>query len=209
VRSQIIPKSLSFLANIDERLPKGAELLCTMIGTSVWLHDSTNGSSTVKLDQLITFFSKNPSAKLLGSPHSPYVIFFLHQHFKAEENLATPQSILQQHLNQFLEQVHETEPDVLRDRAESYLTHWSTGDTRWLRRYFDSQHAESVYQLTPHTEDVLKFLNDVLDRTLGFVGTESRLTRIIETLSDIVVRGSDDPQRRLRHLHYHAGHRSH
>ena len=163
----------------------------------------------MKVDQLITFFSKNPSAKLLGSPHSPYVIFFLHQHFKAEENLATPQSILQQHLNQFLEQVHETEPDVLRDRAESYLTHWSTGDTRWLRRYFDSQHAESVYQLTPHTEDVLKFLNDVLDRTLGFIGTESRLTRIIETLSDIVVRGSDDPQRRLRHLHYHAGHRSH
>ena len=120
-----------------------------------------------------------------------------------------PQSILQQHLNQFLEQVHETEPDVLRDCTESYLTHWSTGDTRWLRRYFDSQHAESVYQLTPDTEDVLKFLNDVLDRTLGFVGMESRLTRIIETLSDIAVRGSDDPQRRLRHLHYHAGHRSH
>ena len=154
----------------------------------------------MKLDRLISFFSTNPSAKLLGSPHSAYVIFFLHQHFKTEENLATPQSILQQQLNQFLEQVHKTEPDVLRDRAETYLTHWSTGNTRWLRRYFDSQHAESVYQLTPHTEDVLKFLTDILDRTLGFVGTESRLTRIIETLSDIVIRGSDDPQRRLRHL---------
>ena len=88
----------------------------------------------------------------------------------------------------------------MRDRAETYLTKWSTGDTRYLRRYYDSQSAESVYQLTPHTEDVLKFLTEVLDRSLGFVGTESRLTRIIDTLSDIIVRGSDDPQQRLEYL---------
>lgn len=154
----------------------------------------------MKLDRLISFFSTNPSAKLLASPHSPYVIFFLNRHFKSDGNLATPQSILQQQLNEFLEQVHETEPDILRDRAEAYLTRWSTGDTRWLRRYYDAQHAESVYQLTPHTEDVLKFLTEVLDRSLGFVSTESRLTRIIETLSDILIRGSDDPDKRLRYL---------
>ena len=41
---------------------------------------------------------------------------------------------------------------------------------------------------------------EALDRSLGFVGTESRLTRIIETLSDIVVRGSSDPVRRLDFL---------
>ena len=100
-----------------------------------------------------------------------------------------------------MEQLHETEPEVLREQAETYLTQWSTGDTRWLRRYYDSQSAESVYQLTPHTEDVLRFLTEILERTLGFVGTESRLTRIIETLSDIVVRGSADPKRRLHHLY--------
>ena len=154
----------------------------------------------MKLDHLISFFSTNPSAKLLGSPHSAYVIFFLNQHFKVESNLASPQSVLLEHLSRFLETVHETAPDLLRDRADSYLTRWSTGDQRWLRRYYDAKHAESVYQLTPHTEDVLKFLTEVLDRSIGFVGTESRLTRIIETLSDIVVRGSDDPKQRLRYL---------
>ncbi len=61
-------------------------------------------------------------------------------------------------------------------------------------------HSEAVYELTPHSEDVLKFLGESLDRNLGFVGTESRLKRIIETLSDIVVRGSSDRSRRLDHL---------
>jgi len=154
----------------------------------------------MQLDRLISFFANNPSAKLLSSLYSSYVIFFLYRHFKTEGNLAASQSVLVQQLQQFLEQVHASDPQVMQDRAEAYLTHWSTGDTRWLRRYYDAQHAESVYQLTPHTEEVFKFLTEVLDRSLGFVGTESRLKRIIETLSDIIVRGSDDPQQRLAYL---------
>ncbi len=156
--------------------------------------------AAVQLDRLISFFTSNPSAKLLRATHAPQVIYFLYRHFKEAGTLTTPHSELVQVLNQYLEQLHETEPNILRERAENYLTQWSTGETRWLRRYFDTQHAESVYQLTPHTEDVLKFLTDILERTLGFVGTESRLTRILETLSDIVVRGSADAERRLEHL---------
>ncbi len=158
------------------------------------------GEFSVKLDRLITFFATNPSAKLLRAQHAPYIVDFLHQHFKAAGNLASLHSVVQQSLAAYLETLHETEPEVLRDRAEAYLNQWSTGETRWLRRYFDAQSSESVYQLAPQTEDVLTFLTEVLDRNLGFIGTESRLSRIIATLSDIVVRGSADPDRRLRHL---------
>ena len=154
----------------------------------------------MKLERLILFFSSDPSAKLLKADSAPYVIYFLNQTYKVESNLSLPQSDLQSRLTRFLENLHETEPDVLCDVAQNYLTKWSTGDTRWLRRNFDSQFDEPVYELTPHTEDVFKFLMEALDRSLGFVGTESRLTRIIETLSDIVVRGSSDPVRRLDFL---------
>lgn len=154
----------------------------------------------MKLDRLITFFSSNPSAKLLRAQYAPYIINFLHQHFKAEGNLSSLHSVLQQKLSTYLETLHETEPEVLLDRSETYLNAWSTGESRWLRRYFDAQHSESVYQLTPHSEDVLTFLTEVLDRNLGFIGTESRLSRIITTLSDLVVRGSADPDRRLKYL---------
>jgi hypothetical protein len=154
----------------------------------------------VKLERLISFFASNPSAKLLRAQHAPYIINFFYKHFKEDGNLSTLHSDLQQQLSANLETLHETEPEVLRDRAEVYLNAWSTGESRWLRRYFDAQHSESIYQLTPYTEDVLTFLTEVLDRNLGFVGTESRLSRIIATLSDIVVRGSADPDRRLMYL---------
>jgi hypothetical protein len=154
----------------------------------------------VKLERLITFFSSNPSAKLLRAQHAPYVIDFLYLHFKKEGHLTSLHSVLQQHLSSYLENLHETEPEILRDRADAYLNAWSTGESRWLRRFFDSQHAESVYQLTPHTEDVLTFLTGVLEINLGFIGTESRLSRIVGTLSDLVVRGSDDPERRMTYL---------
>src|SRR5690606_11077206 len=81
-----------------------------------------------------------------------------------------------------------------------YLTDWCTGESRWLSRHLESGVNEPIYELSPHAEVVLRFLRDALDQRLGFVGTESRLRRIIETLSDLVVRGSDDPQRRLEYL---------
>jgi len=112
-----------------------------------------------------------------------------------------PHSELLGHLIDFQEELHVTEPEVLTDKPETYLANWSSGDSRWLRRFLDADHSEPVYELTSHTEEVLKFLGEVLERNLGFVGTESRLKRIIDGLSDIVIRGSDDPNRRLEYLH--------
>lgn len=155
----------------------------------------------MKLDSLITFFSSSPSAKLLRAQYAPFVIYFLNLAFKTDGNLTQTHSNLRQQFRQFQETLHETQPDVLLDDAETYLTQWSTGDTRWLRRFYDSTNADSVYQLTPHSEDVIKFLSQILDQSLGFVGTESRLTRIIATLTEIVVRGSSDTERRLDFLY--------
>ena len=81
------------------------------------------------LDRLITFFSTNPSAKLLRATHAAYVIYFLNQHFKVESNLATPHSMLVQSLKSYLEKIHETEPELMRDQADVYLAQWSTGET--------------------------------------------------------------------------------
>ena len=154
----------------------------------------------MNLARLVSFFSSSPSARLLRSPHAAHIVFFLISRFKNGGSTTISHSELLQQLVTFQQEVHKTEPDILTHSPEAYLTSWSTGDSRWLRRYHDANHAEPVYELTPHTEQVLKFLGDVLDNNLGFVGTESRLKRIIDTLADITVRGSDDPNRRLEHL---------
>jgi hypothetical protein len=70
----------------------------------------------------------------------------------------------------------------------------------WLRRFVESQHNEPLYQLTPSTEDVFLFLQRVLDAEVQFVGTESRLRLVIDTLADLAIGSSEDPQNRLVHL---------
>jgi hypothetical protein len=154
----------------------------------------------VDLERLSSFFAGSPAARLLRSPQAAYVVYFLNKHFKTGGAITIPHAMLCQKVCEFQETIHVTAPGVLVERPESYVTKWSTGETRWLRRFHDVEHSEPVYELTPHTEDVLKFLTEVLERNLGFVGTESRLKRIIGTLSDIVVRDSANPARRLEHL---------
>lgn len=60
--------------------------------------------------------------------------------------------------------------------------------------------AGSTYEVTPHVEDVLTFLDRALERDLGFVGTESRLRVVIDMLADLVAGATDDPEVRLKHL---------
>jgi len=154
----------------------------------------------MELDRLISFFAVNPSATLLRSPNAAYIVFFLHTHFKHAGNITIPHSVLTQKLSDFLDEVHATAPDCLREVPGTYVANWSTGECRWLRRFHDGLHTEPVYELTPNTEDVLKFLTSVINRNLAFIGTESRLKRIIDMLLDVVIRGSSDPERRLEYL---------
>lgn len=151
-------------------------------------------------ERLVTFFATNPAVRLLRSPHAAQIACFVHEQFKADRPVTIPHGELAQRLGDYLDRLHATDPECLSDRPENYLSHWTSPECRWLRRYHDADHAEPVYELTPHTEEVLKFLDHMLGQGAGFVGTESRLKRIIDALSDIVVRGSDDPERRLAHL---------
>lgn len=154
----------------------------------------------MQLDRLITFFATSPAVRLLRSPHAPFILHFLDSTFKEAGQITWPHSDLVARLSTFQETIHADGIDAMRDRAETYLSEWTSGDTRWLARRLEMGLNEPVYELSPHTEVVLRFLREVLQKRLGFVGTESRLRRIIETLSSLVIRGSDDPTRRLEYL---------
>lgn len=155
----------------------------------------------MQLERLLSFFDTSPAIRLLRSVHAPYVAYFLELHFKESGAITWGHSELLVRLTEFQEQLRqEGNEETLRDRPEAYLNDWSGGATRWLVRRLEGSISEPVYELSVHAEQVLKFLRDILGQRLGFVGTESRLRRIIDTLSNIVVRGNDDPQRRLDFL---------
>ncbi len=57
-----------------------------------------------------------------------------------------------------------------------------------------------MYQLTPHTESVIEFLQRAMQQDLTFVGTESRLRVVMQALEQLLVGASDNPELRLQHL---------
>lgn len=154
----------------------------------------------MRLAQLISYFETSPAMKLLRSSNAPLIVDFLYQQFKERGRLTIPMSEFSMALGEYQEEIHSTYPDVLRDKAEQYMSAWCAGDSRWLHRFLEANRNEPVYQLTPHTEDVFVFLDRALQSDLGFVGTESRLKLIISTLADLIAGASSDPEVHLRHL---------
>jgi hypothetical protein len=154
----------------------------------------------VSLGKLLVYFETSPALSLLRARSAPFVIDFLGRQFKQSGRIVVPHAELLASLVLYQEDLLESHPDCLMDKPEAYLSDWCSADRRWLQRFLEAGRDEPVYQLTPHAEDVFVFLDRVLDRDLGFVGTASRLKLIIETLSDIVVGASDDPETRLSHL---------
>jgi hypothetical protein len=152
------------------------------------------------LGKLLVYFDTSPAIKLLGADNAPFIIDFFDRQFKQGGRLAIPHSDLLAALNAYQEELHETHPGKLVSKAEVYLANWCSPESRWLQRFLDAGHNEPVYQLTPHTEDVFSFLDRVLEKDLGFIGTESRLKLVIDTLEQLVVGASDDPEKRLEHL---------
>jgi hypothetical protein len=152
------------------------------------------------LGKLLVYFETSPALSLLRARNAPFVIDFLELQFKQPGRIVIPHSELLASLVLYLEDLQEAYPQSMTDKPEAYLSDWCSPDRRWLQRFLEAGRDEPVYQLTPHTEDVFAFLDRVLDRDLGFVGTESRLKLVIETLADLVVGASDDPETRLAYL---------
>jgi hypothetical protein len=155
----------------------------------------------VQLDRIVAYFESSPAIRLFRSTHAPFVLCFLNEQFKQAGSITRTQSDLAVALTDFQQSLRETGYDALIDRPESYLTNWATGETRWLNRFVAADQSEACYELTTHSEAAIKFVSDAMDRDLRFVGTESRLKRIIETLNDLVIGSSADPDTRLIHLH--------
>jgi len=151
-------------------------------------------------ERLLIHFETSPAIRLLQAKSAPAVIGFLFQSFKKTHTIAVPHSDLLAALCVYQEHLQETGSDALRDRPEEYLRDWSSADKRWLHRFLEAGCTEPLYQLTPHSESVIEYLEQALQQDLTFVGTESRLRLVMQTLEDLLIGASDDPELRLQHL---------
>jgi hypothetical protein len=149
---------------------------------------------------LISYFDTSPAIRLLRADLAPYVLDFLSAQFKSGGAIARSHTELLSALRDYQEELHETDAGILVGTAEHYVSAWSSGETRWLRRFLEAERDEPMYELSSYVEDVLTFLELVRHRDRSFVGTESRLKHIMNTLRDLVLGASGDVAVRRKHL---------
>ena len=150
--------------------------------------------------QLKNLFEQSSAIRLIRSTNAPFVIDFLKCQFKQAGTITRRHSELVASLREYQTQLHRQQKKGLADSAENYLNAWCTEDTRWLHRFLEADQPEPVYELTPDSESALAFVDRIVQQDLGFVGTDSRLKLVIDTLADLTVGASADPQARLDHL---------
>jgi hypothetical protein len=82
-------------------------------------------------------------------------------------------------------------------RAKLYIESWCSEQNRYVRKYPDDK-GEDVHELTPATEKVLQWLQDLEHKE--FVGTESMFLDIVRRLQELYQHSADDPQHTLAAL---------
>lgn len=150
-------------------------------------------------DTLELLRQKHPAWRLLCAKHAPLVACFLHRVFIVPNVRSISQADLVEAL--------EDELYLLRERlgsekfpgtAQGYLDDWADADKGWLRKFYPIGTDEPHFDLTPSTEKVIKWLNELSERT--FVGTESRLLTLFELLRQMSEGSQTDPQIRIAEL---------
>lgn len=161
-------------------------------------------SESVQAIFLQKFFASSPAVRLIRSPHAFWIVDFLNQQFKLVGKITRTHSELAMELDSYLDRLAKEKilADVKldsRDKADTYLNSWCSGSIGWMKRFVEEGATEPSYQLTSEFEKALAFVNRA-SKEQGFIGTESRLRSILDTLGTIVSGTNMDPAERLRQL---------
>ncbi len=138
----------------------------------------------------------SPSLKLLRSRNAHLILSFLHRQFKTTQRVSITQSEIESKLGDYLEFIQEIDTDTYPRSPSEYLNEWCEGQL--LRKTFENGSDDPVFTLTPATEKVIGWLEDLERRE--FVGTESRFLQIFSLLKDIRDNSTTDVETRIAQL---------
>lgn len=145
-------------------------------------------------ERALSLYRSDKTLQLLRAEHFPLLVGFFHLAFKQQDKISYTQSDLQSLLADFL---YGLEMQDIREYSKTpleYLSRWA--QQGYLRRYYETA-DEPVYELSPATENALKWLDDLNKQQ--FVGTHSRILQFFHLLQQIVTITSD-PQERIQQL---------
>lgn len=141
--------------------------------------------------------------RLLCANNAPLLLSFFHRAFIQPNVRALSESEALVMLEDHLEDIRDRHGnEVFPKSPRQYLDDWSADDTRWLRRTLPPSKEEPEFDLTPAAERALEWIADLAPTR--FVGTESRLTTLVELLRALAQGTNADSAARLKTLRNQA-----
>lgn len=141
-----------------------------------------------------SLYKNDKTLQILRAEHFPLLISFFHLAFKQQDRIFYQQQDLRNILSDFLYSLEQQGIDDFKNDPLDYLQQWAKQG--YLRRYYDVG-DEPVYELTPATENALKWLDDLNKQQ--FVGTHSRLLQLFSILKQLV-NNTASPYERIKKL---------
>lgn len=145
-------------------------------------------------ERALSFYRNDKTLQLLRADHFPLLVSFFHLAFKQQDSISYPQNELQSLLGDYLYALGRQDINEYNKAPLEYLSKWA--QQGYLRRYYESA-DEPVYELSPSTENALKWLEDLNKQQ--FVGTHSRLLQFFHLLQQIV-NTTSGPHERIEQL---------
>lgn len=153
----------------------------------------------LQFDEVQDLRARHPAWLLLKADNAPLILSFVSRVFVegGEANLPAERliSLLDDELFALRQRLGS---DKYPRTARDYLVEWSTPEKGWLRRYYPPGSDEPHYDVTPAVEKAIAWVADL--RARSFIGTESRLSTIVELLRQLVYGSTDDPTEQLDDL---------
>lgn len=145
-------------------------------------------------EKALALYRNDKTLQLLRAEHFPLLVSFFHLAFKQQEKNVYAQAQLSSLLGDFIYVLQQLGIQDYDKPAADYLQKWA--QQGYLRRYYENA-DEPVIELSPATENALKWLDDLNKQQ--FVGTHSRLVQFFNLLQQIV-KQTAGPEERLAQL---------
>lgn len=148
-----------------------------------------------KIDQLL---KAHHSVKLLRADNADLIISFLFKSFKQNQNGFKTDTISEKDLIAFLADYLyflNKETNQFPKQPKQYLTDWTNAG--YLRK-FPTKNDAYDYELTPATENAFKIVDSLEKKE--FIGQESRLKNLFESLKNLASKSKIDAGTRIKEL---------
>jgi hypothetical protein len=136
----------------------------------------------MNFEKASSLYRNDKTLQLLRADNFPLLMSFFHLAFKQQNKISFTQTEIRGLLGDYLFSLERKGISDYKTDPLSYLLQWA--DQGYVsRRYYDSS-DEPVYELTPASENALKWLDDLTER--DFVGANSQLRQLFMLLKQLV-----------------------